>query len=270
MNFSLLVATLDRSNEIKLLLGSLRLSIEKDFEVIVVDQSDNNLTKEVVDVFDDLDIKYIKSNVRGLSLNRNIALRLSKGSYYCFPDDDCIFYPDTLEKVKKYFDANHSDFVLGRIFDRENNINLLKNWPSTNKIVNDTNYYLLSSSITMFYSDKCRSVIFDEDMGVGARYGACEDPDYLYRVLKSGFRGEYVTEVEVWHPEQKQADLSLEKIKSYTSGFGYFVRKNSSLYNFILLLLYIASKLFKLITFRIGVSHFKAIILGIYYGYCKK
>lgn len=270
MKFSLLVATLNRSDEVKNLLNSLRLSIEKDFEVIIVDQSDNDLTKIIVDIFSDLNIKYIKSNIRGLSLNRNIALSLATGEYYCFPDDDCRFYPDTLDIVKKIFDSNKLDFVLGRIFDRDNNKNILKKWPETTKVVNYFNCYFLSSSITMFYSCKCQHITFDENMGVGARYGACEDPDYLYRVLAAGFKGKYLPIIELWHPQQRQADLSPERVVKYTSGFGFYIRKNISLYNLIFLSLYVLSKFINFISFKMTSLCFKAILKGIFYGLLKK
>lgn len=270
MKFSLLIATLNRSDEIRILLESLRLSIEKDFEIIIVDQSDDNLTKKVADIFSDLNIKYIKSSVKGLSFNRNIALNLVKGDYYCFPDDDCTFYPDTLSEVKSFFYKNNTDFVLGRIFDRGRNTCVLKKWPEKNRVINSFNCYVLASSITMFFSRKCSYIKFDENMGVGARYGACEDPDYLYSVLQSGFRGMYHSKIEVWHPEQKQENLPLEKITKYASGFGYYIRKNRSIYNMLLLLLYIASKIVMLISFRVSFYKFRAIITGIYNGFLGK
>lgn len=244
--------------------------MEKNFEVIIVDQSDDDLTEKTVNTFLDLNIKYIKSRVRGLSLNRNIAINLMEGDYYCFPDDDCTFYPDTLHEVKSFFDNNNTDFVLGRIFDRDRNARVLKKWPEKNRAITTFNCYVLASSITMFFSKKCSYIKFDENMGVGARYGACEDPDYLYSVLRSGFKGKYHRKIEVWHPEQKQENLSLEKITKYASGFGYYIRKNRSLYNMVLLLSYITSKIAMLIFFRIEFSKFKAIITGIYNGYQEK
>lgn len=45
MKFSLILATLDRSKEIKECLNSLTVQEEQDFEIIVIDQSDNDKTK---------------------------------------------------------------------------------------------------------------------------------------------------------------------------------------------------------------------------------
>ena len=269
MKFSLLVPTLNRSQEIKCLFESLLLSTESSFEVIVVDQSSDNETFNVVSMFPQLDIKYIKSSRRGLSYNRNIALSNMKGDYYCFPDDDCVFYPDTLSVVSNTLAEDCVDFVLGRIFCREKKKNIIRKWPSTYRAVNQMNFYFLTSSITMFFKNKCSCVFFDENLGSGAKYGACEDPDYIFQMLLMGYHGVYSPSVEVWHPEQSQKTNTIEKITSYASGFGYFLQKDIGLSKIRLLILYILNKTFSLFTLRISLFQYKAIVLGISYGFRK-
>ena len=48
-------------------------------------------------------IHYIRNKTKGLSLNRNIALKHCKGDYIGFPDDDCFYSPHVLEEVNKAF-----------------------------------------------------------------------------------------------------------------------------------------------------------------------
>jgi len=270
LKFSLLVATLNRSCEIKELLSSLLESNESRFEVIIVDQSDNDLTKNVIEEFKQLDVKYVKSLKKGLSFNRNIALEMAIGDYYCFPDDDCKFYPDTLSEVLSQFEHCNVDVILGRIYDRNRQKNVLKAWPVGKKKVTKLNVYFLSSSITMFYSKKCKNIKFDEIMGVGARYGACEDPDYLYRTISLGYTGVYNSKVELWHPEQIQKVLPLDRVKSYASGFGFFINKNKSLFHYILLSVYLLSKLIKLLSGKVSLKQFQSTISGILNGYFRK
>ena len=50
------------------------------------------------------DIKYVKSDEKGLSLNRNKGLILRNGEIVGFPDDDCEYDDDTLEKVVSFFE----------------------------------------------------------------------------------------------------------------------------------------------------------------------
>ncbi|HBF5453835.1 TPA: glycosyltransferase, partial [Clostridioides difficile] len=63
MLISLIMPTLNRYDDIYLLMDSLENQTYKNFELIVVDQNDNSKVKEIVDKYiDKLDIKYIKSS----------------------------------------------------------------------------------------------------------------------------------------------------------------------------------------------------------------
>ncbi|WP_265324580.1 glycosyltransferase family 2 protein [Clostridioides difficile] len=62
MLISLIMPTLNRYDDIYLLMDSLENQTYKNFELIVVDQNDNSKVKEIVDKYiDKLDIKYIKA-----------------------------------------------------------------------------------------------------------------------------------------------------------------------------------------------------------------
>ncbi|HBF7185783.1 TPA: glycosyltransferase family 2 protein, partial [Clostridioides difficile] len=75
MLISLIMPTLNRYDDIYLLMDSLENQTYKNFELIVVDQNDNSKVKEIVDKYiDKLDIKYIKSSKKGLSYNRNVGI----------------------------------------------------------------------------------------------------------------------------------------------------------------------------------------------------
>lgn len=104
MLISLIMPTLNRYDDIYLLMDSLENQTYKNFELIVVDQNDNSKVKEIVDKYiDKLDIKYIKSSKKGLSYNRNVGIDNAVGQIIGFPDDDCVYENDTLEKVINFF-----------------------------------------------------------------------------------------------------------------------------------------------------------------------
>ncbi|HBF4089696.1 TPA: glycosyltransferase family 2 protein, partial [Clostridioides difficile] len=88
MLISLIMPTLNRYDDIYLLMDSLENQTYKNFELIVVDQNDNSKVKEIVDKYiDKLDIKYIKSSKKGLSYNRNVGIDNAVGQIIGFPDD---------------------------------------------------------------------------------------------------------------------------------------------------------------------------------------
>ena len=95
MKFSLIIGTLNRTEQLKICLKQIDKQIYRDFEVIIVDQSNDNLTYEMVNnIKVGYKIKYFKSEIRGLSRARNIALRKADGKYFCLIDDDGYYFPD--------------------------------------------------------------------------------------------------------------------------------------------------------------------------------
>lgn len=88
-----------------------------DWELIVVD--DNNaetearmLTEEVMSIFSDNRIKYIKHphNKNGVAA-RNTALRVAKGEYICFLDSDDEYMPNRLEECVRVMKLAGGDFA---------------------------------------------------------------------------------------------------------------------------------------------------------------
>ncbi|EPM4617036.1 glycosyltransferase family 2 protein [Vibrio vulnificus] len=269
--FALVMPTLGREKEVREFINSLDNSnFDESIKVklIIVNQNAGfDFTKEASNK---ADIININSDVKGLSVNRNVAIDYALDDGFdivSFPDDDCTYYNDTIKVVKDYFD-NHPDvdIVLGRIFDRKKRRNVIKNWPAIAKSVNKYNFYFLASSITIFCRGKV-NLNFDENMGAGTKYGSCEDPDFLYNSLKMGYKVQYVPEIEVWHPEPNLNHVDLCKVKSYAKGFGFFISKNISLPTIALLIGCILKKIVQLIIdSRFGVSYTKSFFSGLFQG----
>lgn len=169
-------------------------------------------------------IIYEKSNDLGLSLNRNFGLQFATGDIIGFPDDDCTYYPDTLENILNCFldvKFKNNDAVLGQIFDNHTHQPIIKSWPQKNTKVTIFNFYKLSSSITLFC--KKNKMKFNESMGAGTKFGSCEDTDYIYNMLVLKKKLIYCPSVKVWHPEINYNEASLKRVESYASGLGYFI-----------------------------------------------
>lgn len=236
---SLVIATYGRSQELDTLLSSLvRQNIDKDkFEVILIDQNvDINLTSLLKKYENLLNIVHHRSSITGLSYNRNIGLRMSRGAYVCFPDDDCSYYPDTLSVALEILSKNDIDVCLGRIFDRHKCINVLKDWPILSKFVGKFDFFRLTSSITIFCK-KDYQIEFDEKLGAGTYFGSCEDADYLWRFLNNGKKVFYNPDLQVNHPPQSSISVPQKKFESYQRGFGAFLRKNFTFPIFYLMII---------------------------------
>ncbi len=237
--FSLILATKNRVTEVAEFLESIKaLNYDKEMiNIIIVDQNKNNELDNIVSKYSDLNIQHIKSNIEGLSQNRNIGLKYANGDIVAFPDDDCEYLSSTLETVNHIFNS-HNDIgvVMGRIVERDDSDSLRK-WPKEEINITTRNFYTKCSSITIFSRNDAAAHGFDEKLGVGNIFGSCEDSDYLYRKLKAGIKIRYFPEIKVFHPHyDAKGNMSLSKVYNYGLGFGAFARKNLDLDTFVLFL----------------------------------
>jgi len=274
MKINLIMPTIGRSHEVFSYIKSIENSDGNNVitNLYVLDQNETLLSELRGYQSEGLTVRMVKSENKGLSLNRNRGLMKVDSGICGFPDDDCLYYPDSLSKISEYFSENSDvDVVIGRIFDRNKQCNIIKNWPDRETVVNKFNFYSLASSITLFLREK-PSLLFDERLGAGALYGSCEDPDFLYRLLKQGKKIVYTPSIEVWHPTPDERAVSLAKVYSYASGFGAFIRKDFDVIKVLLLLGCVAKKMFQLIfensKFRKGYfsAFYHGLIIGITNG----
>jgi glycosyltransferase involved in cell wall biosynthesis len=251
IKISLLMATFGRNKEVFDFCESLNLQDcdLNSLELIIVDQNDDSKIENSLRIKKyKYEIIYIKESIKSLSNARNIGLKVARGFVIGYPDDDCLYYPNTVSEVLKFFcDDFGKKLLIGRIYDRDSKKNIIKNWPSSNKKVNFLNYYRFCNSVTLFHS-RGPELCFDSRMGAGKFYGSTEDVDFVYRWLEAGLKADYVATIDVWHPESKLQEIPLCKVRSYARGFGFFIRKNHSfvMYKYIHLILLIGYKISQL------------------------
>lgn len=253
--FSLIMATYGREKEVDSFLKTIRKSnynLEL-VEIIIVDQNDKISLDEIVSKYTDLNIKHIKSEVKGLAKNRNIGLRESSGGIVAFPDDDCEYLPDTLKVINDIFEQDFSiDVVMGRIVERDGSDSLRK-WPKEEMRITKQNFYTKCSSVTMFYRDGS-NLRFNEKLGAGNYLGSCEDSDILYRALSSNKNVVYKPQVQIYHPHySSDTNMNEGKVRSYGLGFGAFCKYN---FDFHIFILFVKAEVFHILNTMIGIITF--------------
>ncbi len=229
MLVSLIMPTLNRYDDIDLLMQSLRRQTYKNFELIVIDQNDNNKVEEIVNKYkDEIVVKYIKSDKIGLSYNRNIGIEMAKGQIIAFPDDDCVYEDDTLEKVIKFFEENDDYRLYSCKTMDANKVDYFKKMYDGRCEIISTNIMDTLTSITFFINFKNDNYTkFDEKLGVGGEYGSGEEIDYVLDLLSKGYKGKYFGENIIYHPAKKHSK-SKEKYQrdfNYGRGFGALCKK---------------------------------------------
>lgn len=234
MLISLIIPTYGRTTELAELLESLKFQTYKDFEVLILDQNDNINIDSIIQIYmNSLNITHIKSLRKGIALNKNLGIKNSKGSLITFPDDDCKYYPDTLQNAYDYSQKHANvEMFYGRIYDIEQKINIIRNWANSEIKLNKINFHNNFSAISCFSRNK--NIVFDETFGVGSKYGCGEEFDYIMQALNLGMKVIYTPEISMWHPKLNVNVMSGEKVYYYAKGYGAVFRKNLNLaYGFL-------------------------------------
>jgi GT2 family glycosyltransferase len=211
VTFDLVVATVGRVDELSRLLTSLEEQTHQGFRILLVDQNDDDRVEAVLRTHPSLRFERLRS-AKGLSRARNAALPHLQGDAVGFPDDDCVYPPDLLERVA----ARLADWdgVTGR-----------EPWWTTGaaRLTRD-NLWNRAISFTIFLR---RVVVervgeFDERLGLPTSSG--EEIDYLIRALDSGARVLYDPALVVEHPS-KSVDPATVGARDGES-VGYILRKH--------------------------------------------
>ena len=106
LKVSVIIPTYNRANLVGRAIKSVLNQTYKDFELIIVDDSSTDNTKDVIRQFQEKDsrIEYIKHHKnKGGSAARNTVIKSSKGEYITFLDSDDEWLCEKLEKQIKLF-----------------------------------------------------------------------------------------------------------------------------------------------------------------------
>lgn len=211
------------------LLASLR-AITKDVPVVVVDQSDDDRTRRLVEQIDN--VVYLRSR-RGLSVGRNTAVAAVHTPIVAFTDDDVTLATTWPEAIAQAFDAEPATgAVCGRATDPGGR--LLPGaaagtyrWP--------LNPFGLGSGFNLAFRVAALRDAgpFDEHLGAGAPIPAGEDTDMLYRVAKAGWTVACVDGIEVVHHDWRGGAELARLHYGYGRGAGAQTAKHARLGDFV-------------------------------------
>ena len=177
-----------------------------------------------------LDIVHLRS-ARGLSRARNAALDSLSAEIVAFPDDDCVYADDLLERVAQRFAEEPS---LGGLTGRAVGLDgsAAPNWKADAAVLDRENLWNRAISFTIFLRRDVVSRVgrFDEQLGLGSGtpWHSGEEIDYLVRAVSGGARVEYDPQLTVAHDETPPPPDGLRAL-GYRDGasIGYILRKHA-------------------------------------------
>ncbi|MCA2372171.1 glycosyltransferase family 2 protein [Agrobacterium genomosp. 3 str. CIP 111-78] len=231
MNISLVTSTMHRPRQIGELLESLKIQSVQATQIIVVDQSSDDGTEEVVKRFEgSLPVLYIRDSRKGLSRGRNLGLEHVTGDIVAFPDDDCIYLTDTLKRVSSAFLDDGDLGVYTGMSITPAGVPSQGRWGMVPHVINRFNIWTSQTSYTTFYRVPTlkKAGRFNEDLGVGSGtvWGAGEETELLLRALRDGAKGFYDPGLRIMHPEPLAIfdDVAMKRGRLYNRGFGRVMR----------------------------------------------
>lgn len=126
-----------------------------DWEMLIVDDCSTDDTREVVEAYSDLRIKYHRLDKNsGAAIARNSALRLAKGRWIAFLDSDDLWKPDKLERQIMFMIEN------GYIFSYHNYIEIDENSRFVGKVISGPNH-ISKVGMYSYCWPGCLTVMYD-------------------------------------------------------------------------------------------------------------
>jgi glycosyltransferase involved in cell wall biosynthesis len=184
---SLILATVGRTAELNRLFDTLVAQQWHDFEVVVVDQNKDDRLVPIVERARSLGllVRHLRHSPPNLALARNTGIAASSARWLGFPDDDCWYEPNTLERVMlRSVRTDQPQGVITRWVEQDPALP-----PGTLSWHRSSRFRDLPvSSITLFFRRDLLARIggFDGRLGVGQWFGAGEETDIVLRALRAG------------------------------------------------------------------------------------
>ena len=228
-SFDLVVATVGRVAELDRLFASLERQTHRRFRVVLVDQNEDDRVEAALTAHPGLDLVHVRSE-RGLSRARNRGLEELSADLVAFPDDDCAYAEDLLERVARRFGADAGlGGLSGRSVGRDGGSSA--SWETDAAILTGDNLWnrLNAGAIFLRSSLVTRVGSFDVQLGLGSGtpWSSGEEIDYVVRAVRTGARIAYEPELIVIHDEKPLSPAELRAV-GYRDGasIGYTLRKH--------------------------------------------
>lgn len=230
---SLVVATLGRTDELSRLFRSLAEQSVRDFEVIVVDQNEDDRLLDVIVPFSrTLEIVHVKTARKGVCRARNLGAAQARGEWLMFPDDDCWYPGDLLERYFRLTDRMPANFYCGRATNAAG-ATIMGQFDTEATTIDRGNVWttMIEWMLLVRRSAFAAAGGFDEKIGPGSGtpWGAYEIQDLALTLIERGERGYYDPSLFGHHPEDgcdQTVPENIAKIRRYSAGLGYVMRKH--------------------------------------------
>jgi glycosyltransferase involved in cell wall biosynthesis len=240
VDVSVVICTRNRPDLIGAAVSSVLANTYPGFDVLVVDQSDDGRTGDVVRQLAVADprLRYLHTSIAGLSRAYNIGVRETQGAVLAFTDDDCVAPPTWVEAVVEAFrEQSDADLLYGQVLLPEALVKTLASGAGTvptltidqpQRINRAEGFRLYGMGANFAARRRLFERIggFDEVMGGGGALKSSQDFDFQYRAYVAGATLLLRPEVRVDHYGLRSNDQWPATLRAYGVGDGAFYWKH--------------------------------------------
>jgi cellulose synthase/poly-beta-1,6-N-acetylglucosamine synthase-like glycosyltransferase len=205
MFYSIILPTFGRPDEVENFLESISIQQFKNFEVIIVDGSRDEILHTVIEKYRPIiQLSYFHEKGLGASESRNLGCSKAKGEFLVFIDSDCIVPPDYLVKVDQFLMAHPKIDAFGGPDAADKSFSTLQkaiNYAMTSVLttggIRGKKKHVGKFQLRGFNMGIRREAFFK----VGGYSGmqVAEDIDLSMRLQKEGFQTALISEAFVYH-----------------------------------------------------------------------
>jgi glycosyltransferase involved in cell wall biosynthesis len=215
LKITLVLATFGRTDELERLISSLARQTRAPHELVVVDQNaDDRVLPFVQQAFGlGLRVRHVRMDHPNLSEARNLGINLAEGDVVAFPDDDCWYEPEVIATVCRALEEHPgwAGVTVQWVEQAQARSQIMEqgplSWAEWQRFRGGD-----ASSISLFIRIQAlRSAGgFCQQLGVGQWFGAAEEIDLLFTLLKADAKIVRLPMARVHHrfAMQSQRDLA--------------------------------------------------------------
>ncbi len=204
---SVLLCTRGRRNGVDIALKSILANAYSNFEVLLIDQNDDDAIEALSQQFTDARLRYIRTDSRGKCRALNLGVELARGELIAVTDDDCEVPSDWLTKVVEAFTVQQSASLLYcnviaashdssegfiPVYERHGEALIKTVWQKRNARG-------IGAGSAFRKSVVLRLGGFDPELGPGSRFFAVDDWDLTIRALLMGYFVFETSHISVLH-----------------------------------------------------------------------
>lgn len=224
--FSLIVPTLGRTTEVAELFASVVEQNRSDMEIIIVDQNDDDRIVPLLRALPDrITVQHLRLREKNPSVARNVGLAASSGEIIAFPDDDCWYPHNLLNRIDTWF-REHPEYSVLAVGALDN-----AGVPSGNRWIQDA---CDISPLNVLRTTFCSSLFVcaatrERGIGFDPKLNRGEETDFILRLLATGLKGRFDRGLHIHHPRRDMLSGTVSRARavSYGAGMGRLVRRHS-------------------------------------------